>query len=215
VDETDERDRAMSTIATAARPRGRPPRFTDRRQDVLRTAARVFSRQGFRQSTLEDIAQALQITRPALYHYANSKDELLSECAAIAGAELNGALTEALRETTGLDQMRAFFIRYAEIVCDDFGRCFVLTDGSEMVPEMRAANRESQLRLGRAVAEMARKGMRDGSVAKADPVDISRALFGIFNGMARWYRAGAKRKPGKMAADLLATVLDGIGAKPK
>jgi TetR/AcrR family transcriptional regulator, cholesterol catabolism regulator len=199
------------TAATAARPRGRPPRFSDRRRDVLRMAARVFSRQGFRQATLEDIAQALDITRPALYHYAGSKDELLSECAAIADAELDAALQAALRESTGLEQMRAFFIRYAEIVTDDFGRCFVLTDGSEMHPDMRASNRASQLHLGKAVVEMARRGMRDGSVTKRDPVDVSRTLFGIFNGMARWYRPGGRRKPGKIAADLLTAVLDGIG----
>jgi hypothetical protein len=60
---------------------------------------------------------------------------------------------------------------------------------------------------------MARKGMRDGTVAKRDPVDISRTLYGVFNGMARWYRAGARRKPGKIASDMLDAVLDGIGAR--
>lgn len=201
------------TSAVESRPRGRPPKFSDRRQDVLRTAAHVFSREGFRQATLEDIAQALDMTRPALYHYARSKDELLSECAAIAGTELDAALADAQAQATGLERLRVFFIRYAEIVTDDFGRCFVTTDASEMTPPMRESNRRSQLRLGNAVIEMARKGMRDGSVSKRDPVDISRALFGIFNGMARWYRPGHRRKAGPMAADLLSAALDGIGTK--
>lgn len=202
------------TAATAIRPRGRPPRFSDRRQEVLRTAARVFGRQGFRQATLEDIAQALEMTRPALYHYARSKDELLSGCAAIANTELGAALKEALQQSSGLEQLRVFFIRYAEIVTDDFGRCFVLTDGSEMTPPMRMANRKSQLWLADAATAMARRGMRDGSVTKRDPADISRALFGVFNGMSRWYRAGAGRKPGEMAADMLAAMMDGIGTRP-
>ena len=199
------------TTAAAARPRGRPPKFSDRRQDVLRTAAHVFSRQGFRQATLEDIAQALDMTRPALYHYARSKDELLAECGAIAYTQLDGALDEARAQATGLEQIKRFFIRYAEIVTEDFGRCFVTTDGSEMNAEMRDRNRSSQLRLGNAVVEMAKKGMRDGSVARRDPADISRALFGIFNGMARWYRPTAKRASADMASEMLAAVLTGIG----
>ncbi len=202
----------MTTLA-AARPRGRPPKFSDRRQDVLRTAAHIFSRQGFRQATLEDIAQALDMTRPALYHYARSKDELLAECAAIAGVELEAALKAARAQRSGLEQLRAFFMCYAQIVTDDFGRCFVTTDASEMTPDMRESDRRSQRRLGDAVVEMAKKGMRDGSVARRDPVDISRALFGVFNGMARWYRPGARRKPEAMAADLLAAVMDGIGVR--
>lgn len=182
---------------------------------MLRAAARVFSRQGFRQATLEDIAQSLEMTRPALYHYARSKDLLLAECAAIADTQLSAALEEAGREPDGLAQMRAFFIRYAEIVTDDFGRCFVLTDGSEMTPSVWERMRGSQLRLGRAIADMARKGMRDGSVAKGNAVDISLALFGIFNGMARWYRPHSKRKPAAIAADMLDAVMTGIGAGRK
>ncbi len=201
------------TIAAIARPRGRPARFTDRRQDVLRAAARIFSRRGFRQATLEDIAQSLEMTRPALYHYARSKDQLLAECAAIADTQLGAALDEAGREPTGLAQLRTFFIRYAEIVTDDFGRCFVLTDGSEMTPDVWARMRASQLHLGRSIANMARKGMRDGSVAKRDAVDISLALFGIFNGMARWYRAGSRKKAAVVAADMLGAVMDGIGKR--
>ncbi len=203
------------TAAAATRPRGRPPRFTDRRQDVLRMAARMFSRHGFRQATLEDIAQSLDMTRPALYHYARSKDELLAECAAIADAELSAALEDARSAPTGRAQLHSFFLRYAEIVTDDFGRCFVLTDGSEMTPAVWARMRASQLHLGRAIAAMARQGMRDGSVAARDPVDISLALFGIFNGMARWYRPRSRRKPAALAADMLAAVMDGIGVAAK
>lgn len=198
---------------TAARPRGRPTRFADRRLDVLRTAARVFAEQGFRQATLVDIAHALEMTRPALYHYARSKDELLAACAAIADEELSAAVRDALTEATGLLQLRAFFIRYAEIVTDDFGRCFVLTDSSEMNAEMKSANRASQLFLGTVVAEMAQRGMSDGSITRRNPVDISRTLFGIFNGVARWHRPGSRRKPSALAADLLDAVFDGIGAR--
>ena len=198
----------MSNVAQA---RGRPVKFADRRHEVLRVAARIFSREGFRQATLAGVAQALDMTRSALYYYAESKDELLAQCAEIARGELEAALAEAQREPTGLARLRKWFVSYASITCDDFGRCFVLTDGSEMNAEMRARNRSSQLRLGNAVVEMAKKGMRDGSVARRDPADISRALFGIFNGMARWYRPTAKRTSADMASEMLAAVLTGIG----
>lgn len=196
----------------AARPRGRPARFPDRRHDVLRAAARVFSREGFRQATLAGVAQALSMTRPALYYYAESKDELLAQCGVIARDQLEAALVEAQQEKTGLAQIRKWFTSYAEIVCDDFGRCFVLTDRSEMNVAEGERNRQSQLHLGRAVASMVRAGIRDGSIRRCDPVVASQALFAVFNGLARWHRMPYRETPTQLAAKFLRLVFEGLQA---
>lgn len=195
----------------AARPRGRPARFPDRRHEVLRTAARIFSREGFRQATLADIAQALDMTRPALYYYAESKDELLAQCGEISREQLEAALAEAQREASGLARLRAWFVNYAVITCDDFGRCFVLTDHSEMHPAEGERNRLAQLRLGRAAAAMVRQGIEDGSIRPCDPVIASRALYAIFNGMARWHRPDNAKSPAQFAGEFLDLVVQGLG----
>src|SRR3546814_7417741 len=78
---------------TISKPRGRPNnRFGDRRIEVLRAAANIFSDLGFRQATLEDVARELGMTRAALYHYARSKDALLTACGDIARQQLIKAL---------------------------------------------------------------------------------------------------------------------------
>src|SRR5687768_12092766 len=135
----------MMTPQILPKPRGRPRRFDHRRTEVLRTAARVFSERGFRQATLEDIAGELGMTRPALYHYASSKDALLTECGDIARQELFESLGRSHDEASGLARVAAFFRRYTQIICDDFGRCFVLTDRSEMAADESEANRKTQL----------------------------------------------------------------------
>lgn len=196
----------------AARPRGRPARFPDRRHEVLRTAARIFSRAGFRQATLADIAQALDMTRPALYYYAESKDELLAQCGEIARDQFGAALKAARKEKAGLAQIRCWFVSYAEITCDDFGRCFVLTDRSEMAPDEGERNRRRQISLGRAVADMVRAGIRDGSIRSCDPVLASRSLFAIFNGLSRWYHAPYRKTPAQLAEDYIDLAFSGLRA---
>src|SRR3546814_7450594 len=102
---------------TITKPRGRPNnRFGDRRIEVLRTAARVFSDLGFRQATLEDVARELGMTRAALYHYSPRKDALLTECGDIARQELMEALGHSRGEADGRARIAAFFRRYAAIV---------------------------------------------------------------------------------------------------
>ena len=48
------------------------------RQTVLEAAAKLFAERGFGGTNLQDIADALGISRPALYYYFKSKDEILA-----------------------------------------------------------------------------------------------------------------------------------------
>ena len=201
-------------IAPAAKAqtfaRGKRGNFENRLDEVLRAAARLFSEQGFRQATLEDVAAALNVTRPALYHYARSKDELASRCLDIAISEIDEAIDSARRHKTGREQIALFFRRYAEIICDDFGRCFVLVNRREYGPELQEINRSQQRRLDHAVREMVQIGVADGSLRDVDPADVSRALFGAINGVPVWFRPGGRRTPGHIADDFLLLLLTGI-----
>ena len=46
--------------------------------EIYEQAIRLFAERGFAGTSLQDIADALGITRPALYYYVKSKDELLA-----------------------------------------------------------------------------------------------------------------------------------------
>ena len=45
--------------------------------EILERAALVFATRGFASSSLQDVADAAEISRPALYHYISSKEDLL------------------------------------------------------------------------------------------------------------------------------------------
>jgi AcrR family transcriptional regulator len=55
------------------------PRETgsDSRQEILRTAARLFQQRGYDATSMNDIAAALQLSKGGLYHHFQSKDEIL------------------------------------------------------------------------------------------------------------------------------------------
>src|SRR6202043_2381859 len=55
------------------------PRETavDSRQDILRTAARLFQQQGYDATSMNDVAGALKLSKGGLYHHFQSKDEIL------------------------------------------------------------------------------------------------------------------------------------------
>lgn len=49
----------------------------ERRQQIVDVAAELFDRAGYAQATMGDIAAAVGLAKPTLYHYFTSKDEIL------------------------------------------------------------------------------------------------------------------------------------------
>jgi AcrR family transcriptional regulator len=51
----------------------------ERRHQIATTAAGLFDRLGYSAMTMDDIARAIGIAKPTLYHYFSSKDQILTE----------------------------------------------------------------------------------------------------------------------------------------
>jgi TetR/AcrR family transcriptional regulator, cholesterol catabolism regulator len=49
----------------------------DSRQEILRTAARLFQQKGYDATSMNDVAAALKLSKGGLYHHFQSKDEIL------------------------------------------------------------------------------------------------------------------------------------------
>ena len=62
--------------------------------EIYEHAIRLFAERGFAGTSLQDIADALGITRPALYYYVKSKDELLAKLAADVAGGSAAQMTE-------------------------------------------------------------------------------------------------------------------------
>jgi hypothetical protein len=69
-------------IATSSKPHWKA--FATRRRDpeskreaVLQTAAELFLEKGFSRTLMNDVAERLSITKPALYHYFSNKEDML------------------------------------------------------------------------------------------------------------------------------------------
>ena len=83
--------RGKPGLASPAGNGGKPPGAATARHglvehEIYERAIRLFADRGFAGTSLQDIADALGITRPALYYYVKSKDELLAKLAAdVAG----------------------------------------------------------------------------------------------------------------------------------
>lgn len=190
-------------------------KFSNKRLEVLRGSARVFSRLGFHRASLNDVGEALNITPPALYYYVKSKDELLVECGRIAFEQLSEALIAAKAQgLSGMASLMIFFRHYAEIITDDFGRCLVITQADDLIESMREENLDGRRALDREVREMIRQGIKDGSIKDCDARMLSSLLFGAINSLSRWWSPRGIQTPGQISDVYLKMIFEGMSPLP-
>ena len=108
-----------------------------KRDAVIRAAAREFNRKGYHNTSLDDIAARLEVTKPTVYYYVTSKEQLLFQCF-VAGVE---RIREAFRDVRRLEvpareRLNAVLRHYGEAVASEFGWCMVRAEEQDLSPAM-------------------------------------------------------------------------------
>ena len=79
-------------------------RAADKRRQILEAAIHVFARQGFHSARVSDVAEEAGVAYGLVYHYFDSKEQMLNELF----TERWSLLLDAIREAdSGLDSPRA------------------------------------------------------------------------------------------------------------
>lgn len=183
----------------------------DKREAVVRAAARAFNERGFHNTSLDDIAAALGVSKPTIYYYVESKEHLLFECF-LAGLE---GIREGFRraERSGLpgrDRLAAVIRDYAQAVASEFGWCMVRAEDHDLGPELRTRIRTLKSEIDQGIRRLLAEGMRDGSIAPCDPKMTAFALAGALNWIAQWYRENQPMTPAELAEAFVAIFERGL-----
>ncbi|HZU63672.1 MAG TPA: TetR/AcrR family transcriptional regulator [Novosphingobium sp.] len=182
-----------------------------KRDAVLRAAVRMFNERGFHQTSLDDVAAQLGVSKPTIYHYLGNKDQVLLECVTIGLSQLlEAAETSRQKPGKGVDRLIAFLTRYAEINMDDFGRCVIRTSDEALGPDSRQQFHALKRRIDTDLRQLIRDGMEDGSIAPTDPKMLAFALAGALNWPARWHNPQGADTPEQIARQLVLVLAQGF-----
>ena len=194
--------------------KSREQREADReakREAVVRAAVRMFNERGFHSTTFDEVAASLGVSKPTIYHYLGTKEEVLLECVSRGIIELKAAVTSTNSVSgSGLDRLRAFLVRYVQINMDDFGRCVVRTQEEGLTPESASRFRGLKREIDTSLREMISEAMDDGSIAKGDVKLVAFTLAGALNWPARWYRPGPEAERVALANGMVDLLINGI-----
>ena len=185
--------------------------FEKKRMALLRAAGRAFSRKGFHDTSLDDVAENLKVSKAALYYYFRSKHELLFECHKLSFEVGEDAFRRAEAEGKNkLDVLRLFLKRYIEALTSALGSCAVLLEVNALLPRDRAVILARRDAFGKRLRKTIADGVKEGSLSAVDPKMTELFLMGSVNRLTRWYSPEGPLRGAEIADHFIGLLFRGL-----
>jgi len=180
---------------------------------LLAVATELFAEKGFDATSVQEVVERARVTKGALYHYFDSKQDLLYE---IYHSIISGQLADLERILAAGDPpgrtLRAVIVNLVETTAARADQALVF--GREMHRLDRArldavrADRRRYHDLVRDVVARAQAAGDFAPVADADTVTL--VVFGVVNQMPAWYRPDGAKSPDQLGTEIADLILAGL-----
>ena len=182
-----------------------------KREAVLSAAAAAFVQDGYGATSIEDIAARLGVSKPTIYYYAGSKQDLLGACFSVALDAYSDAVEiEAVSGADGRARLHEVVRQYVAITTTVFGRCLHRVPDLELTSEVRDRLRAVKRKVDFRIRDLLREGVRDGSLRSADIRMSTFAISGAMNSIAQWYAPTGPLTPDEISERLWDSFSEGI-----
>src|SRR5262245_25741819 len=161
-------------------PSTRRTRRRDRQRDaILRSAARLFRERGFADTGMRDIAAAADLSAANLYHYFNSKNDLLFYCQDRALDRMLAAVASARRGARSApERLRVVLNAHLQTLLDEIEGATAHLQIDSLPPPLRSAIVKKRDQYERALRRMIAEGITRGELVDLDPAVVTRAMLG-------------------------------------
>lgn len=201
----------------SARRVPRAEKGAERTRQIRIAASRLFVEKGFDGASMQDIADAVGLTKPGLYHFVESKEELLALIVDEGVERLEREVIEPARTVADPAERIAAMIRLhvaniSRVESDVGNPVTSLVENLVGLSDARRVEVEARLRqvfevIRGALVELEARGRL------ADDLDATTAAFSII-GMVmwtnRWRRPGGRLSSEAVADDIVRLALRGV-----
>lgn len=171
-----------------------------KREVLLKAAVAAFNRQGYHQTSLEEIGEQLGITKAALYYYFPSKAALLATCFDQAMDVSRRSLAQSrLVGSNGREHIIGFFRFYLENMAAQHEGFFLLTEDHALDAAQRARLIKQRDAIERQLRKFVTDGIKDGSIVRCDRKLAVFLLLGAVNWVPKWYSPKGRWTSGQLA----------------
>ena len=202
-----------STFAPTA-PKKTDARRTETRERILYEASKLFAMMGYHATTTREIARAVGVRQPSLFHHFRTKREIMQ---ALLTYDLDEfAFVEDLAAAQGPAAVRLYrYLRedVALVIRSPYNLSGLYTDEVMSDPDFAPWSRRSD-ELAAAIEQIVKDGVDTGEFIAMDTALVREAISGILLRTLMTYSGGRPQPAGDLGDEIASFVLRAILADP-
>ena len=184
----------------------------ERLAEVYRTAAQIILRKGYDATSINDIANALGMTKAGLYHYINGKKELLFDIMNFGLDELDDEVATPARAIADpRERLRFIVASHAQLVTRGQGAITILVDEiTALTPaQSRIITRRKRDYFNR-LRDLLNELKSQGKLHDVDTTAATFSLLGMISWLSRWFRQDGALTQEQVAEQIVRIAFNGL-----
>jgi AcrR family transcriptional regulator len=182
------------------------------RDEILAAAAQIFSQKGFHATSMQDIAEAVNLQKASLYHHVSSKQEILVDVLDMALDLFIANMQAVMASPLPPDEMlRQAMLTYMSTILQQRDLASVLLlEHRSLEPELHSRHIPRRDRFESLWRDLIQQGLEAGCYRTVDPAMTARALLGVMNWVITWYSPEGKLTPEQISRQYADLFLNGL-----
>jgi AcrR family transcriptional regulator len=171
-------------------------RYDQKLEFILRTSARIFAEKSYHSTSMRDISRATKVSLAGLYHYCNSKEELLFLIQDNCFGRVLGRLEQRLADTTDpVQKLHVFIDNHLAFFAANMAEMKVLShEADSLAGDLHvhvAGKKQKYTKVARKILTEVQQRQPE-KMRRIDLTVATYALFGMMNWIYNWYNPRGK-----------------------
>ena len=161
---------------------------SERRIEILKSAAAAFRRRGYHGASVDEIASALEMTKGNLYYYFKNKEDILFACHDYSLDLLLALMTDVQAEPSSPEaKLRRLVLAFVHLILDELHATALTLDPEALSPPLLKKIIAKRDQFDHGIRDIIQQGIDQGVFTPGDPKMIEFAMMGAINWIAKWF----------------------------
>ncbi len=184
-----------------------------RKQEIIRTAAKLFKERGYSAVTMRDLAASMGIKAASLYNHISSKQELLKEIIIDIAEEFTRGMKRIRSSDFGtLEKLRDIIALHVQITSQNTDGMASLNNDWMHLEEQLDYYLELRHKYETNFREIINEGIEQGDLKNENPEIILFSILTTLRSLYLWIPKKEDLNPDELALNLCEILIEGINS---
>lgn len=186
-----------------------------KRDRIISAAIDLFYSQGYTHTTLDQVAKSLGVTKPFIYQYFGSKNDVLAEICSRAIKDAHETINRALSQRgTPTEKLKIIVRDFTLHVLNNQANAIIYSrEETELAPKDRETINHLRREFDRRLVALLQEGLKENEFVIEDVRLTSLVIASVVGWSPVWFRSGGRLTKEEAADEIASLILMMVGVR--